>query len=243
MAIAFASELVDSFSASAVAGTGSVTVSGATSGRLLVAVLTIDGTAGGTPTDDTGNWTIRNNDSTTSSVVLERIASGTSSDNFQVSWVSLRTWALTIAEYSGNAASPYLSSSFESFGVNGIVAQTTQAIPSAGAITPSTSPGMAVLTISNSDLRDYSTGEISDNDGLFTESSFSTDTNSRGACSFIFSYRFTTTAGIQPDVVNTPVQNYGGSFGVLLYEEAAAGGTWPHGPLGHPLHGTFGGPI
>ena len=31
--------------------------------------------------------------------------------------------------------------------------------------------------------------------------------------------------------------------GYLNEDQAAAGGANPHGPLGHPLHGPFGGPL
>lgn len=89
---------------------GLVSVSGATSGNLLVAVVA---SRSGTGYSATGWTLIHTGEGSCGSAAFYRIADGTSADNFSASWTSADRWAGCVAEYSGLVTSSVLDTSAE----------------------------------------------------------------------------------------------------------------------------------
>ena len=126
----------------------SVTISGATSGNLLVAVISHN--SGGNTFSATG-WTNRgeaNTSGTHAIAFFDRIATGDSNDNFAPSWTTGGRTGTVVREYSGlDSTTPLESVSTLNLGLN-ISAATGHGTNSA---TPTTANGLAVAVLSIDD--------------------------------------------------------------------------------------------
>jgi hypothetical protein len=227
-------------------GTGTVTVT-ATANNLLVAILSLKDNVGSGVTDGTGNWIILQEHDAgangSGGALLYRVASGNSNDNFNASWTNSVLYAVTVAEYSGlDATSPYETSNENATYAAQNARNSALTIPG-GAVSPTTQPGLAVAGFHSSDERDNSVSELSDASGGFTQDC---EAGNTGAVPIAFAYSRTYSDTSSRECEwdsSAPGTTWQGYGTIATFKEPAAGGTWPHALLGHPLTGPLGGPV
>lgn len=226
MTAQFESQIATAGSTSVALTTGTVTVSGATADRLLVAKLGIKSGSITSISDDTGNWTkVHDNvGSNANGAMFYRIASGTSADDFDASWVGgSREWALVIDEYSGTATSSPLNVSAEY--TNNVDTESLAGAP-IGPVTatPSFQPGIAVTGIAQPDERDggFGAGEISVDNSFTNINGYEPATGNNQAVG-LASKRYTSTSAISASWDTSRTGDWRAYVTLALFNEASAG--------------------
>lgn len=207
------------------AGATSLTVTigtSATANNLLIACASLQGNPGtiNTPT----GWTKRqdhDSGSIASGAYFERIASGTSADDFPLTWTNSVESAITISEYSGlDATAPYENSTENTAYTttdNG-----TDPIGS-GSASPSTQPGRAISGFCQPDSRDGAEGEMSVDGGFSIDSEEQAGTGNTPSA-FIASDPYTATSALECGWSSSVPIGWNGYSWIGFYKEAAAGG-------------------
>lgn len=197
-----------------------VTVSGSTSGYLLVGSVSLK-SKNVTPTA-TG-WTLRENyaGTVTTGAVFERIATGDANDNFIPTWIGNCSCRAAVVEFSGLSATPY-----ETSGEDITYVTTEQSAGSAinsGSTTPSTANGIAIAVYMGPDESDI-VNSLSIDNGYTLDASVGSGVYP----SIGFAHKnYTTTAAQSPNWSGVPANAWNGYGVILAYKEAAAGGLTP----------------
>ncbi len=205
----------------------------ATEGRLLVLAFTIDKSSGSITKPGGWDGIIVSDNSQVSAALAYKAAAG-GEDTCSPTMVSSQETRGVVCEFSLTDDNPLYDGSDDNYesaevGVCGTGTATGLS---------STENQVALYVFGNdtavgNNLNGYTNG---------TEIAYDFDADSNNGPGFALSYELinATTATNEIDI-NGSDQMVG--LVVAFYEGAAAGGTTPKGPLGHPLRGPFGGPI